>query len=84
MNNYQKPDFLDPKDFLTPQEEQVLHQNMNEIGSFVRINRLLIKPFFKDKDVARSGKVSFPRFRAVLDQVGIKLTEPGYRLLCKR
>ena len=61
-----------------------MHHNLIEMGNFVRINRILVKPFFKDKDVARSGKVSFPRFRAILDQLGVRFTEEGYRLLCKR
>ena len=69
---------------LTEEEEKTLFRVLTEIGSFVKINRLLIKPFFKDKDIARSGKVSFPRFRSILDQVGIHLTEDGYRLLSKR
>ena len=84
MKEYRKPDFLDPKDMLTQDEERTLHTLLNEIGSFVRINRLLIKPFFMDKDAARSGKISFPRFRSILDQVGVHLTDDGYRLLCKR
>lgn len=71
-------------DLLTEPEAEYLHSLLTEIGSFVRINRILIKPFFKDKDIARSGKVSFPRFRAILDQLGIHFTEKGYRLLSKR
>jgi len=36
------------------------------------------------QDIAKCGKVAFPRFRAILDFHKIVLKEDEYKLLCKR
>ena len=84
VDNYKIPTFLDPKARLNPQEMQRLHEVLVEIGSHVKINRILIKPFFKDKDKAHSGKLSFNRFRAIMDTCNVPITEEAFGLLCKR
>lgn len=45
-------------------------------------NHILFKHYPQDK--AKSGKVSFPRFRSILDFHKIPLTEEQFTLLCKR
>lgn len=78
------PSILDPKDFLTDAEEVELDQTLMALGIFVKHNRLLIKPFFQDKDKSRSGFIAFSRFRSIFDNFKIKLTEREYQLIEKR
>lgn len=84
MDQYKVPNFLDPKARLSPQEVNRLHEILLDIGNYVKISRILIKPFFKDKDKAHSGKIGFERFRAIMDSCNIPITDEAYRLLCKR
>jgi hypothetical protein len=84
VSQYKVPNFLDPKDRIEDNEEQRLHEVMLDIGNHVKINRILIKPFFKDKDTAHSGKISFPRFRAIMHQCNVPITNDAFNLLCKR
>jgi len=46
---YIPPFFLDPKDELTPEEEDKLHNFMIRLGEVVRKHRILLKPHFQDK-----------------------------------
>ncbi len=57
---------------------------MTRLGEVVFKRRLLLKPFFQDKDKTKSGKISFTRMRSILDYNRIPLTEEQYQLLCKR
>lgn len=84
VGSYKTPTFLDPKARLSPHELQRLHQILIDIGTHVKINRILIKPFFKDKDKAHSGKIGFDRFRAIMDTCNVPITEEAFTLLCKR
>lgn len=65
-------------------EEEELEALMTRLGEVVRKHRLLLKPHFQDKDIAKSGKVQFTRMRAILDYNKLPLTEKQYQLLCKR
>jgi Ca2+-binding EF-hand superfamily protein len=56
---------------------------MKRLGEVVRKHKLLFKPFFQDKDIAKIGRVSFTRMRSILDNNKIPLTEYQYQLLCK-
>lgn len=67
LTTYKAPSILDPKDLLTPEEEEELEQCLQRIGIDVRHRRLLIKPFFQDKDKSNSGFVSNTRFRSIFD-----------------
>jgi hypothetical protein len=75
VKTFLPPSILDPKDYLTPDEEVELDQCLQALGVFVRNNRLLIKPFFQDKDKSRSGFINFTRFRSIFDNFKIKLSE---------
>lgn len=81
---YTKRIFLDPGDVLTQEEEERLHILMTRLGEVVRKHKIMFKSHFQDKDKAKSGKVSFPRFRSILDFHKIPLTEEQFTLLCKR
>jgi len=76
--------YIDPNNILNPEEEQRLDALLNKMAFAVITHRLLLKPFFQDKDKARCGKVSFTRFRSILDVLKLPLGEPDYKLLCKR
>ena len=57
---------------------------MNRLGECVRKHRILLLPHFQDKDRAKSGKVSFTRFRMILDFNKLPLNDQQYALLTKR
>lgn len=84
VNPYKIPTFLDPKDRLTQGEVQRLHEILVEVGNYVKVNRILIKPFFKSSDKAHSGKINFHRFRAIMDTCNVPITDEAFHLLCKR
>lgn len=56
---------------------------MKRLGEVVRKHRLLLKPFFQDKDISKIGKVSFTRMRSILDNNKLPVTDYQYELLCK-
>lgn len=45
---------------------------------------LCLTLFLSLQDIAKSGKVSFTRFRSILDLHKLPLTEEQFKLLCKR
>ena len=55
---------------------------MRRLGEVMRKHRLLLKPFFQDKDISKIGKVSFTRMRSILDNNKLPLTDYQYQLLC--
>jgi len=55
---------------------------MKRLGEVVRKHRLLLKPFFQDKDISKIGRVSFSRMRSILDNSKLPLTDNQYKLLC--
>lgn len=60
-----------------------MHLLLTDLGNHVRINRVLLKPFFQDSDNTNSGKIKFTRFRSIMDQCDIKLTDSAYKVLSK-
>jgi len=57
---------------------------MSKMGEVVFKHRILIKPFFQDKDKTNCGKILFTRFRAVLDVLKLPIADEDFRILCKR
>lgn len=55
---------------------------MRRLGEVTRKHRILLKPFFQDKDIAKIGRVSFTRMRSILDNNKIPLTDSQFTLLC--
>lgn len=81
---FNAPSILDPKHQLSDEEEQVLDACLQRLGWFVRNKRLLIKPFFQDKDKSKSGFVANTRFRSIFDTVKLQISEEEYFIIFKR
>ncbi len=81
---FNAPSILDPKHQLSSEEEQVLDACMQRLGWFVRNKRLLIKPFFQDKDKSKSGFVANTRFRSIFDTMKLQISEEEYSIIFKR
>lgn len=84
LSNFKAPSILDPKSQLTPNEEDELNKCMERIGIDVRHRRLLIKPYFQDKDRSNSGFVSATRFRSIFDNQKLWITDREFYLINKR
>ena len=50
LEEFKAPSILDPKNISDSIEEEVVHNALVRIGTDVRFRRLLLKPFFQDKD----------------------------------
>jgi hypothetical protein len=50
LTGFKAPSILDPKDVLNAEEEQELDAVLTSLARQVFLRRLLIKPFFQDKD----------------------------------
>jgi len=57
---------------------------MARLGTDVKHRRLLIKPFFQDKDRSNSGFVTNTRFRSIFDNQKLWITDREYFLINKR
>lgn len=75
---------IDPEDVLTDAEEEVLEACLTRIGSEVRNRRLLLKPFFQDKDKIRCGVIANSRLRSICDNLKLYITEDEYEIINKR
>jgi hypothetical protein len=84
VEEFKAPSILDPKDVLNDEEEKCLHEIMVRIGTDVKFRRLLMMPFFKDKDRSNSGFISVSRFRAIFDSMKIRVGEEEFKLIAKR
>lgn len=84
LSNYSAPSILDPKNQLSPEEEDELKATMIRIGTDVKHRRLLIKPFFQDKDKSKSGFVTNTRFRSIFDNQKLWITDREFYLINKR
>lgn len=67
LSEFKVPSILDPSNCLSNDEACKLDTVMKRIGTDVRNRRLLIKPFFQDKDRSNSGFVTNTRFRSIFD-----------------
>ena len=84
LTSYKAPSILDPKNVLNEAEEAEMVETLKRIGMDVKLRRLLIKPFFQDKDKSRSGFVSTTRFRSIFDNQKLWLTDREFYLISKR
>lgn len=57
---------------------------MERLGTEVRHRRLLIKPFYQDKDRSSSGFINMTRFRSIFDNMKLLCTEQEFALINKR
>lgn len=84
VNAFNAPSILDPKDVLNTAEEEILIAALERLGTDVKHRRLLIKPFFQDKDRSRSGFVAFTRFRSIFDNFKMQVSEQELAIIQKR
>ena len=84
VQEFKAPSILDPKDVLNNDEERILDACLQRIGLEVRLKRLLIKPFFQDKDKSKSGFIANTRFRSIFDTMKLKVTEQEFSIINKR
>lgn len=84
LGDYKVPSIFDAKTQLAAPEEQELDQIMQAIGTEVRNRRLMVKPFFQDKDKSKSGFVANTRFRSIFDNLKIQISDREYGLICRR
>ena len=75
---------LEARNQLSAEEEAELHTTMTRLGTDVRNRRLLLKPFFQDKDKSKSGFVSNTRFRSIFDSQKLWITDREYYLINRR
>ena len=57
---------------------------MMRMGTEVRNRRLLMKPFYQDKDRSHSGFINMTRFRSIFDNFKLLSTEQEFALINKR
>ena len=84
MSAFKAPSILDPKNQLSESEERDLEACLRRIGTDVRHRRLLIKPFFQDKDKSNSGFIANTRFRSIFDNMKIIVSEHEFELINRR
>ena len=61
-----------------------MDQCLIRVGTDVKHRRLLIKPFFQDKDKSNSGFIQNSRFRAIFDTMKLFVNDDEFRIICKR
>ena len=83
-NTFNAPSILDPKDVLNDDEEQVLIVCLRRLGTDVKNRRLLIKPYFQDKDKNHSGFIAFTRFKSIFDNFRMQVSDQEYAIILKR
>lgn len=84
LEEFKAPSILDPKNILEDDEERVVHEALVRIGTDVRFRRLLLKPFFQDKDRSNSGFIAVSRFRSIFNTMKLNCNDEEFRLICKR
>lgn len=84
LARFEAPSILMNKSALSEAECEQLHQLMERLGTHVRNHRLLIKPFFQDKDRSSSGFVNMTRFRQIMDNMKLRASDADFALLNKR
>lgn len=84
IEGFNAPSILDPKNIMTPEEDQALNDILVRMGTEVRHRRLLLMPFYKDKDRSNSGFISSARFRAIFDSMKMGMSDDEYQLIAKR
>ena len=61
-----------------------MHEALTRIGTEVRHKRLLLKPFFQDKDKSKSGFIATTRFRSIFDTMKLQTSDYEFSLINKR
>ena len=75
---------MQPRNQLSLEESDKFEAAMQRIGTVVKHKRLLIKPFFQDKDKSKSSFIAASRFRSIFDMLQLKISDEEFRLINKR
>lgn len=81
---FKVPTIIDPDDVLNDAEEKSLEDCLQRIGVEVKNRRLLLKPFFQDKDKINCGFVANSRFRSIFDFQKLYISDDEYKIINKR
>lgn len=81
---YKAPSILDPKDVLNDHEEGLLEDCLRRIGVETKNRRLLMKPYFQDKDKSKCGFVANTRFRSIFDFLKLYVSDREFDIINKR
>lgn len=57
---------------------------LRRLGTDVKHRRLLIKPYFQDKDKSRSGFIAFTRFRSIFDNFKMQVSQQELDIIQRR
>jgi hypothetical protein len=84
LDSFNAPSILDPKNVLSNEEDHQLDACLRRLGTHVRNHRLLLKPFFQDKDKSSAGFISMSRFRSIFDNMKLQASEQEFNLINRR
>ena len=84
LTAFNAPSCLDPKNILNAEEERCLDACLRRLSDNVRLRRLLIKPFYQDKDKSRSGFITMTRFKSIFDNQKLLASADEFALINKR
>lgn len=83
FTEFKVPSILDPQDVLNDSEERVLESCLQRLGTEIKHRRLLLKPYFQDKDKSKSGFVANTWFRSIFDFLKLYISEQEYEIINK-
>ena len=69
LDTFKAPSILDPKNVMNDDEDSLLDACLRRLGTHVKNHRLLLKPFFQDKDKSSAGFINMTRFRSIFDNL---------------
>jgi len=81
---FKMPDFLDPKQRLTKDENEFFHQVMLKLAELMKKYRVLPKVYFKDADKAKIGIIPSSKFASILSFLKLNVEEKEMNILIKR
>lgn len=78
------PDFLDPQQRLSKEENEFFHQVMLKLAGLMQKYRVLPKVYFKDADKAKIGIIPSSKFASILSFLKLQVEEKEMNILIKR
>ena len=81
---FKMPDFLDPQQRLSVEENEFFHQVMLKLAELMKKYRVLPKVYFKDADKAKIGIIPSSKFASILNFLRLDVLEKEMNILIKR
>jgi len=81
---FKMPDFLDPQQRLSVEENEFFHQVMLKLAELMKKYRVLPKVYFKDADKAKIGIIPSSKFASILSFLKLQVEEKEMNILIKR